>query len=538
MRRRNPSPTLTFLVGLTCVGKSHYLKSHNIDAVVLSTDNIIEAIARQEGITYDEFFNTMGAVAPNRFVAQVLPKLNQQIDYATSNNLDVVVDMQNIDVRSRALTYDNPKFANYRRIAVVFDDDQLSAQNPRYLEAVKVACAERGIEQDKTIPEHVIERSFNGYQRPTSSEGFEEIIDVQSSNPIIRGTLMRRNTNAGSNLERLKEELRRAEESYEYFSQKGAAAFGDDNPAEGMRVSLQLARKIERLTDEIARLEAQGYRSNPLHLNPAMRRNVSDQRKALRDKYRAKHGNDWWQDESIKAKFEAELKKTPKGGFTRGGERIAREVDESKSRSRVKKRKEKVVKKEFYSESFYDKVDIAIQEKLAPIVDKGVSEMDAIDAEEVGWSVGDFATLELSDNKDIWFLQMKSDKKRGKKGIEAVSQSIDYNATPTKIANEAVKLYKRFIDKYGEKKSSSRKSSSKSRSASRARAVKADFKVAKSGKSYMWELIIGGDIATKSGYKTKASAKAAFLKAIAQHEKLIEDRGVDTFDLYCNVRDL
>ena len=319
--------------------------------------------------------------------------------------------------------------------------------------------------------------------------------------------------------------------------------------------------------------------SNPIRrTNTMYRRNVSDQRKALREKYRVKHGNDWWQDDSIKAKFDAELKKTPKGSFTRGGVSLSEEVDEgiefakkrakagdkdftykemgksrgrgkkkqvatkaktdkfvnyvhsfygpgevssinatkkevrdavkayfdafsntrskykelvprggfdgdsidrenvfiilmdmtgrepaaSKSRGRGKKRKEKVIKKKFYSESFYDKVDIAIQKKLAPIVDKGVSEMDAIDAEEVGWSVGDFATLELSDNKDIWFLQMKAHVNLPSGGIKAVSKSIEYDATPTKIANEAVKLYKRYINKYGPKKSSSRKSSSKS----------------------------------------------------------------------------
>ncbi len=295
--------------------------------------------------------------------------------------------------------------------------------------------------------------------------------------------------------------------------------------------------------------------------NPAMRRNVSDQRKALREKYRKKHGDDWWKKDSIKAKFDAELKKTPKGGFTRDGKTIAEPaasksrgrgkkpfaskeiVDEfidyaygfygrggvhgmnttktqlraatkeyikalqdknadyhylvdkayskmpkffdgdttdrenvaiivedmygkkkpserfsgkkPSSRGRGKKRKEKTIKKKFYSESFYDKVDIAIQKKLAPIVDKGVSEMIAIDAEEVGWAVGYFATLELSDNKDIWFLQMKGNVNLPSGGIKAVSKSIDYDATPTKIANEAVKLYKRYINKYGGEKSSS-----------------------------------------------------------------------------------
>ena len=187
---KSKKPTLTFLVGLTCVGKSHYLQSiPNDNTVILSTDNIINDIAAQEGITYDDFFETMGSTPKGRFVDQVLPVLNAQIEQATKNNVNVIVDMQNINVKSRALTYDNPKFANYIREAVVFDHNQLSSKNPLYLEAVKKACAIRGKEQNKTIPEHVIERSFNGYERPTSAEGFTHVIDVKSSNPIIEQVL-------------------------------------------------------------------------------------------------------------------------------------------------------------------------------------------------------------------------------------------------------------------------------------------------------------------------------------------------------------
>jgi hypothetical protein len=39
-----------------------------------------------------------------------------------------------------------------------------------------------------------------------------------------------------------------------------------------------------------------------------LRNNPSSKRKALRAKYRKKHGNDWWQDDKIKARFKKELK--------------------------------------------------------------------------------------------------------------------------------------------------------------------------------------------------------------------------------------
>ena len=64
--------------------------------------------------------------------------------------------------------------------------------------------------------------------------------------------------------------------------------------------------------------------------------NPSPKRKALRAKYRKKHGDDWWQDGKIKARFDKEIKKTPKGSFTRGGKPIS-EPAASKSRGRGKK---------------------------------------------------------------------------------------------------------------------------------------------------------------------------------------------------------
>jgi hypothetical protein len=40
------------------------------------------------------------------------------------------------------------------------------------------------------------------------------------------------------------------------------------------------------------------------------RMNASPQRKALRAKYRERHGDEWWKDESVKAQFDKELGKT------------------------------------------------------------------------------------------------------------------------------------------------------------------------------------------------------------------------------------
>ena len=195
-RLTSRKPTITFLVGLTCVGKSSLLYDILMDTsleadplIVRSTDNIIEDIANKEGITYDEFFSTMSSTPNGRFVDQVLPVLNADIENAVSNGFDVVVDMQNITKQSRALTYDNPKFKNYVRQAIVFDDDLLQAKDSVYLELVKKACATRAKTTNKTIPQHVIQKSFDTYESPTFDEGFMDIMHIRSLNPMIAGNV-------------------------------------------------------------------------------------------------------------------------------------------------------------------------------------------------------------------------------------------------------------------------------------------------------------------------------------------------------------
>ena len=56
----------------------------------------------------------MNSKKPNRFVAQVLPRLNAKIDYAIENDMHIVVDMQNINKSARAKTYNDPRLKNHK----------------------------------------------------------------------------------------------------------------------------------------------------------------------------------------------------------------------------------------------------------------------------------------------------------------------------------------------------------------------------------------------------------------------------------------
>ena len=160
------------------------------------------------------------------------------------------------------------------------------------------------------------------------------------------------------------------------------------------------------------------------------RNNPSPKRKALRAKYRKKHGDDWWQDDKIKARFDKEMK---------GGKPPAKKYTKKKAPKKYVKRKG--TRKISKPKDIYDKVYNQLLKHLDPLVPKGISGPSWIDAEVVGWQLGDESLLIMTDNKDEWFFEIIPDKK----GINQVSLILGNRSklTPTKIAKEVVKLYKK-----------------------------------------------------------------------------------------------
>lgn len=157
MKTTDISPEFIMLVGLPGSGKSTYidkLLSQNSDKhfVVLSTDNILSAMADAEGLTYAEAFN--------QYAGQADKKFKIQFRQAKNDKSNIIIDRTNLTVKGRNKFLSQlPK--EYYTKAIIFGVDR--AELDRRLQ-------KREIETGKHIPKHVVDNMEQSYVEPTASE--------------------------------------------------------------------------------------------------------------------------------------------------------------------------------------------------------------------------------------------------------------------------------------------------------------------------------------------------------------------------------
>lgn len=157
MKATDISPEFIMLVGLPGSGKSTYidkLLSQNSDKyfVVLSSDNILSAMADAEGLTYAEAFN--------QYAGQADKKFKIQFRQAKNDKSNIIIDRTNLTVKGRNKFLSQlPK--EYHTKAIIFGVDR--AELDRRLQ-------KREIETGKHIPKHVVDNMEQSYVEPTASE--------------------------------------------------------------------------------------------------------------------------------------------------------------------------------------------------------------------------------------------------------------------------------------------------------------------------------------------------------------------------------
>ena len=145
------------LIGVPGSGKSTWIKNHaDASAMVLSTDDKIEAAARAQGKTYSEVFK-------DEIKAANVGMQNDLIR-ALRDGRDIIWDQTNITRKSRR---DKIKQIphSYEKIAVFF---------PTPLDLKQRLASRPG----KEIPEPVVLSMINQLEPPSKEEGFDKIISV------------------------------------------------------------------------------------------------------------------------------------------------------------------------------------------------------------------------------------------------------------------------------------------------------------------------------------------------------------------------
>lgn len=154
-------PTLYMLVGIPGSGKSTWIANQAFDwntTRIISTDNIIERRAQEQGKTYSEVFQ--------QEIKSATAQMNAELKQAIKDGANIIWDQTNLTRKARA-----SKLAavpeEYLKVAVFFptpDDAEL-----------KRRLASR---PGKTIPANVVLGMKSQIERPSRDEGFDEVRTV------------------------------------------------------------------------------------------------------------------------------------------------------------------------------------------------------------------------------------------------------------------------------------------------------------------------------------------------------------------------
>ena len=148
-------PTMYILIGVPASGKSTWVEKNKGDALVISSDNLIEAYAADHGMTYNEVFKEQIKIAT------AVVKTEAQKAFAADQ--DVIWDQTNITKKSRA-----SKLAmvpeHYRKTAVFFATP-LEEEWQRRLNS----------RTGKSIPAHILDSMVEMLEMPDLDEGWHII---------------------------------------------------------------------------------------------------------------------------------------------------------------------------------------------------------------------------------------------------------------------------------------------------------------------------------------------------------------------------
>jgi tRNA uridine 5-carbamoylmethylation protein Kti12 len=155
-------PRLYMLIGVPGSGKSTwrnaFLKSN--DAVIISSDDEIDAFAEDQGLTYSDAFKIVD-------FKKIDAKINADFSKAVKDKQDIIVDRTNMSKKSRSRFLSSLP-ANYEKHAIIF-------QCPE--EELRRRLDKRAKETGKFIPDQVLYTMLRNYQEPDLTE-FDDIQQI------------------------------------------------------------------------------------------------------------------------------------------------------------------------------------------------------------------------------------------------------------------------------------------------------------------------------------------------------------------------
>ena len=164
-------PKCTMLVGVPASGKStwHHIKYGDYDKndYIASTDMIIQDIASNYGMTYNEGFKELISFAEKVMWRQITSYLMRGSDF--------IIDRTNLTAKARKKFIDKLKLHRYEIECVVFPE--VGSKALSHEEWKRRLNSRHG----KSIPQEALDRMVNSYEIPLMSEGFSNIIFIENN---------------------------------------------------------------------------------------------------------------------------------------------------------------------------------------------------------------------------------------------------------------------------------------------------------------------------------------------------------------------
>ena len=154
----NSMPVLYMLIGVPCSGKTTFRhKYFGKSFVHLSTDDIIEEVAKLHQMTYSQSFQML--------IGPAQEMVNKLAENAIKAQKPVVWDQTNLTVKGRKSKLD--LFRGYYRVGYHFVTPKPVVLETRLNEEYR--------KNNKIVPPEVIARMAQQLEEPTLDEGFSEV---------------------------------------------------------------------------------------------------------------------------------------------------------------------------------------------------------------------------------------------------------------------------------------------------------------------------------------------------------------------------
>jgi predicted kinase len=160
----NTQPVLYMLIGVPGSGKSTWIASHDWDwntTVIISTDDIIDRRAEQQGKTYIDVFQSE--------IKSATAEMENHLQQAIKANKNIIWDQTNLTPKARRGKL--AKIPNYyKKVAVLFKTPSEQDLNNR--------LTKRATDTGKHIPRNILLGMISQLVPPSYNEGFDEIVSV------------------------------------------------------------------------------------------------------------------------------------------------------------------------------------------------------------------------------------------------------------------------------------------------------------------------------------------------------------------------